>query len=47
MKYNIYYNPRLDILGLLVTRNYVRIYLHEGMRIFMYNTGEWINIGNL
>lgn len=47
MSYKLYYNPRLELLGLLVKANYIRIYMHEGMKIFMIKTNEWQEIGEL
>lgn len=43
----MYYNAKLNFLGLLVKRNYIRIYIHEGMRTFMVKTNEWKEVGVL
>lgn len=41
----IYYNPRLDILGLLSAE--VCIKIQEDMKLFMILTDEWQEIGVL
>lgn len=47
MKLKLYYNPTLDLLGVHVGNNYIRIYIHEGMRTYFYNTGRWEAIGSI
>jgi hypothetical protein len=47
MNYKVVYNDSLNLLGLLVSENYIRVYLQEDCRTFMPLTDSWEVIGEL